>query len=102
MRFKAFIEEELKRGVITAYNPHGERQNPDANRAANRQLAQDLKDRRVKPATGEFAGNPERSFSIPKIAKGDLLALGKRYGQQAVAWDGKVLKTTLQGPKQDV
>ena len=77
-----------RQGIITAQNPRGRKASVSSNEKANRELSKDLADSDPKKIKGQYNGNKEDAFVVPKVSKPRLIALGKKYGQKAVVWGG--------------
>ena len=79
-----------KAGTVTAFNPQGRKASAEKNRSANRKLRTDLQQAKIPFNTidGRYKGRAEKSFSVPKIEKGKISSLGRRYGQEKVMWGG--------------
>jgi len=92
MRFRDFIES--KKGVITAYNPQGEKASPGQNEKRNKELRDELEKLggEVHTKGGAYKGHEEDLFVVPKISKSKLLKLGKKYDQETVGFGGKELE----------
>jgi hypothetical protein len=91
MQFRDFLEHEAE-GIITAYNPLGIRTSQEDNDRANQELAQDLVGHDSTEIDGDYNGHPEKSFLIPKIALARILDLARKYRQDAVMWNGNIVK----------
>ena len=78
-------------GIITAENPGGKAAPPAQNKENNRQLMSDLRSRNYGPikVAGKF-GEEEKSFVVPLMTRSDTVALGEKYGQEAVIWGEKL------------
>jgi hypothetical protein len=80
-------------GIITAYNPASNLQPDDVNAAANRRLEEELSRTgaevfsAVATGTGPRADQwVERGFAVSGLPRETLIALGVRYGQNAIVW----------------
>jgi hypothetical protein len=78
-------------GIITGYNPSSVPHAKTYNKTMNKQLMSDLRAGGYGPLKirGKFGGNPEDSFLIRNITREELIALGQKYGQDAVIWGQK-------------
>jgi hypothetical protein len=89
MHFRDFLEHEAE-GIITAYNPWGKPSSEEENERANSELAKELDD--ATEIDGDYNGHAEKSFLIPKIALARILDLARKYRQDAVMWNGQIVK----------
>jgi hypothetical protein len=91
MQFRDFLEHEAE-GIITAYNPWGKPSSQEDNDLANQKLAKDLANHEPAEIDGDYNGHPEKSFLIPRIALATIIDLARKYRQDAVMWNGNIVK----------
>jgi hypothetical protein len=87
--------------VITAYNPSSKLASHEENLAAHALLAMDLTGRAaaIHPSLAEGTGAAARAWTEPGflvrgLSRARAVALGERYGQNAIVWieeDGRVV-----------
>lgn len=72
--------------ILTAENPNAQPATPEANKAANTALLEQLRQDGYEPipVEGHYGGNPENSFIVPNMSDEDALRYGKQFGQQSV------------------
>tara|TARA_R110000744_G_scaffold5421_7_gene19164 strand:+ start:657 stop:1436 length:780 start_codon:yes stop_codon:yes gene_type:complete len=80
-----------KVGILTAENPGAIAVDRAANKANMEELENDIRLRNYGPhkIRGKF-GTDERSFLVPNMTREEAVALGIKYGQEAVIWGEKM------------
>ena len=80
-------------GIVTAYNPASVLQPDHINTAANRRLREELDDAGAEVFSAVAMGtgpNPDQwvepGFAVSGLRREMLIALGARYGQNAILW----------------
>ena len=78
-------------GILTAENPGATPASPDANRENMAALKRDLRGMNYgfHQIQGKF-GSDEDSVLVPNMTRADAVALGIKYGQEAVIWGEKL------------
>jgi len=72
--------------ILTAENPNAQAATPEANKAANAAMFEQLRQDGYEPipVEGHYGGLPENRFIVPNMSDAEALAYGKQYGQQSV------------------
>mgnify|MGYP003636470035 FL=1 len=78
-------------GILTGENPGGQRADRKANRESMKALERDLRGMNYgfHKIQGKF-GSDENSMLVPNMTRDDAVALGIKYGQEAVIWGEKL------------
>lgn len=93
MKFSTFVNQR-KQGVLTAYNPMGQKKSEEFNQSANNKLEKELSQLGYSytKINGEYNSLPEEAFQVERITLENLKSLGQKYNQVSVIWGGKTIK----------
>jgi len=75
-------------GVISAYNPHGDKTKPEDNQSAQTMLKSEIEGMRLKyvERDGAYMGHQEKHLLIKNISRRELIRLADKYLQVAVLY----------------
>lgn len=75
-------------GVISAFNPLGNKADPGANQTAHKMLKTEIDGLRLKyvERDGMYMGHQEKHLLIRNISRRELVALAEKYLQDAVLY----------------